>query len=97
MFDFANTGRPIVFFTYDLDTYRDQVRGFYLDFERQAPGPLLRTSDELAAALADTDGLRPEYADRYSEFVAAYCELDDGLAASRVIDRLFVHEMARTP
>jgi CDP-glycerol glycerophosphotransferase (TagB/SpsB family) len=27
MFDFANTGRPMLFFTYDLEHYRDRLRG----------------------------------------------------------------------
>ncbi|BFO16455.1 hypothetical protein SHKM778_28430 [Streptomyces sp. KM77-8] len=39
MFDYVNTGRPILFFTYDLDHYRDTLRGFYFDFEGSAPGP----------------------------------------------------------
>src|SRR5699024_8264126 len=39
MFDFANTRRPMIFYTYDLETYRDDVRGFYMDFEQEAPGP----------------------------------------------------------
>ena len=39
MFDFAATGRPMLFFTYDLEHYRDQLRGFYFDFEAEAPGP----------------------------------------------------------
>ncbi len=38
MFDFANTGRPMLFFTYDLDAYRDQVRGLYLDLATRPPG-----------------------------------------------------------
>jgi CDP-glycerol glycerophosphotransferase len=97
MFDFANTGRPMLFFTYDLETYRDQVRGFYFDFEQQAPGPLLRTSGELASALADIDAVRQQYVGRYADFVANYCELDDGLASARVADRVFAHEMASTP
>ena len=29
MFDYASTGRPMLFFTYDLADYRDNVRGFY--------------------------------------------------------------------
>jgi CDP-glycerol glycerophosphotransferase len=89
MFDFANTGRPMLFFTYDLDTYRDEIRGFYFDFLEQAPGPLLRTSEELAAALTGLDAVRAEYARRYEEFVAAFCELDDGGATARVVDRVF--------
>ena len=40
MFDFAVTGKPMVFYTYDLAHYRDDVRGFYFDLEEVAPGPL---------------------------------------------------------
>ncbi|MBT2401593.1 CDP-glycerol glycerophosphotransferase family protein [Streptomyces sp. ISL-100] len=30
LFDFAHSGRPMLFFTYDLEHYRDTLRGFYL-------------------------------------------------------------------
>jgi CDP-glycerol glycerophosphotransferase len=89
MFDYANTGRPMLFFTYDLDSYRDEVRGFYFDFLARAPGPLLATTDEVAAALVDLDAVRRQYAERYAAFVAEFCELDDGHAAARVVDRVF--------
>ena len=42
MFDFANTGRPMLFFTYDLERYEEEIRGFYFDFEATAPGPAAR-------------------------------------------------------
>ena len=89
MFDFANTGRPMLFFTYDLDAYRDQVRGLYLDLAERAPGPLLRTTDEVAAALNDLDAVRADYEQRYRDFAGTFCELDDGGAAGRVVDRVF--------
>jgi CDP-glycerol glycerophosphotransferase len=90
MVDFANTGRPMLFFTYDLDAYEDEIRGFYLDdFVGTVPGPLLRTTDEVAEALQGLDGVQAQYADRYSTFREAFCELDDGHAAARVVDRLF--------
>jgi CDP-glycerol glycerophosphotransferase len=92
MFDFANTGRPMVFFTYDLDTYRDEVRGFYFDLLERAPGPLLATSDEVAEALRDPEALRSQYARRYAEFAAEFCALDDGRASGRVVDRVFAQE-----
>ena len=57
MCDFAATGRPIVLFTYDLEQYRDDLRGFYLDLAAEAPGPLLATTDEVAAAIRDLDGV----------------------------------------
>lgn len=88
MADFANTGRPMLFLTPDLDHYRDTVRGFYLDFEGRAPGPLLRSTDDLVGALRDLDSVTRESADRYARFHTAFCPLDDGLAASRVADLL---------
>ena len=39
MFDFANTRKPMLFFTYDLDEYKNNIRGFYMDFEEEAQGP----------------------------------------------------------
>jgi CDP-glycerol glycerophosphotransferase len=90
MVDFANTGRPMLFFTYDLDAYEDEIRGFYLDdFVGTVPGPLLRTTDDVAEALQGLDGVRDEYAERYAAFRETFCELDDGHAAARVVDRLF--------
>jgi CDP-glycerol glycerophosphotransferase len=89
MVDFANTGRPMLFYTYDLDAYREEIRGFYLDFVETAPGPLLGTTDELAEALLDVEGTQAAHAGRYEAFRSTFCELDDGGAAARVVDRTF--------
>ncbi|MGY1719215.1 CDP-glycerol glycerophosphotransferase family protein [Blastococcus sp. SYSU DS0552] len=88
MFDFAITGRPLLFYTYDLENYRDQLRGFYFDLEDVAPGPLVRDSRELVSAIADVDGIRSEYAERYARFQEMFCHLEDGAAAQRVLDLL---------
>ena len=89
MFDFAITGKPLLFYTYDLVHYRDELRGFYFDFEAEAPGPLCMDMDELIEALADERGTRREFAERYVAFRERYCYLDDGRAAERVVDRVF--------
>jgi CDP-glycerol glycerophosphotransferase len=89
MFDFANTGRPMLFFTYDLESYRDQLRGFYFDFEQTAPGPLLQESEHVVEAIADLDSVHRDYAGRYESFVRQFCPLDDGGAAARIVDRVF--------
>jgi CDP-glycerol glycerophosphotransferase len=91
MFDFAPTGRPILFFTYDLEQYRDNLRGFYFDFEATAPGPLLATSDEVLAAVKDADTVAAAYRDRYAAFAAKFCPLDDGKAGARACDKIFGH------
>ena len=84
MFDFAVTGKPLVFYTYDLETYRDVDRGFYFDLEPVAPGPVVGNEDELTAALTDLPGVRRAYRARYRAFQQTFCPLDDGHAARRV-------------
>lgn len=88
MFDYAHLERPMLFFTYDLEHYRDQLRGFYFDFEAQSPGPLLSTSEELIDALSRIEEVDLEYAERAREFREHFCDLDDGHAALRVIRRM---------
>lgn len=86
MFDFAVTGKPMLFFVYDLERYRDEVHGFYFDLEAQAPGPVLRTSDEVVDALRA--GTQDAYAGAYSAFVKTYCPYDDGFASARASKRI---------
>ncbi|MER5555808.1 CDP-glycerol glycerophosphotransferase family protein [Streptomyces sp. NPDC002793] len=88
MFGFAHTGRPMLFHTYDLEHYRDTVRGFCLDFETRAPGPLLVTTDEVAQALRGTPASRELHAEAYESFRRDHCGPADGGAARRVVDRL---------
>ncbi|WP_067489254.1 bifunctional glycosyltransferase/CDP-glycerol:glycerophosphate glycerophosphotransferase [Actinomadura hibisca] len=88
LFDFAMTLRPMLFFTYDLERYRDDVRGFCFDFEKDAPGPLLRTSAELIDAVRDADTIRESHARAYQEFSARFCPHRGGDAARRAVDRL---------
>jgi CDP-glycerol glycerophosphotransferase len=89
MFDFAVTGKPMLFYTYDLAQYRDEVRGFYFDFEREAPGPLLATTAEVCEAVRELEDVRRRYADAYAQVAERYCYLEDGQASERVIDAVF--------
>ncbi|MFJ8928968.1 CDP-glycerol glycerophosphotransferase family protein [Streptomyces sp. NPDC102364] len=93
MFDYAHLERPMLFFTYDLDHYRDTLRGFYFDFEADSPGPLLRTSPELIEAIRDIEKVHIAHQDRFARFQHLFCDLDDGRAAARVVDRML--EQAR--
>jgi len=88
MFDFAVTGRPMLFFTYDLADYRDRLRGFYFDPDRQ-PGPHLSTSAEVIAAIRDIDAVSAAHAGAYAAFRADFTPWDDGHAAQRLVDRVF--------
>jgi len=93
MFDFAITRKPMLFFAYDLERYRDDIRGFYFDFEAEAPGPLLRRSEEVVAGLRDLDGVAERHGEAYAAFRERFCHLEDGRASARALDAL----LARVP
>jgi CDP-glycerol glycerophosphotransferase len=84
-FDFAVTGKPILYFTYDLEHYRDDLRQFYFDLAEIAPGPLLGTLDEVLDALGDLDRVAADHRDRYDRFRERFCSREDGSATDRVL------------
>jgi len=88
-FDFAALDRPMVFFAYDLPKYRDELRGFYLDYDSQVPGPIAQTNAELIATLDGLEGIWPAYGQRLLDFRRTYGPLDDGGASDRVLDAFF--------
>lgn len=85
-FDYAILNRPILFFAYDLDEYRDDIRGFYFQLEKQAPGPIVKTSTELIEAIKE---MKQVEGAAFSAFSSQFCSLEDGQATKRVVDELF--------
>src|SRR5690625_2144503 len=92
MFDFANTKRPMLFFTFDLQTYRDDVRDFYMDFESEAPGPLLKTTDEIIHHINNIEATIIQYQEKQEQFYKNYCYLEDGNATKRATDALLLNK-----
>ncbi|MGW9607711.1 CDP-glycerol glycerophosphotransferase family protein, partial [Heyndrickxia sporothermodurans] len=88
MFDYAILNRPILFFTYDLESYRDNLRGFYIDFETEAPGPLLRTTEEIVDSILNLEDIKREYSEKFNEFRNKYCQFDEGDASRKVIEKV---------
>ena len=88
-FDYANLKRPILYYMYDLEKYRDVLRGFYLDVEKELPGPILQTNDEVVEAIKNIDKVTEEYKDKYAEFYDRFCCIDDGHADERVVKAVF--------
>lgn len=88
-FDYANLRRPILFFTYDISKYRSILRGFYTDFEKEAPGPLLETSDQVINAISNIESIETEYKETFNYFYNKFCHLDTGMAAKRISEKVF--------
>ena len=86
MFDFSVTGKPMIFLAPDLDDYIAK-RGFYFDFEQEAPGPILKDASFLRKALESIDSQKVQYAARYLAWQQKFNKLEDGLATKRVVDK----------
>ncbi len=90
-FDFANLKRPMVFYMYDLEHYRDRSNGFYIDVEEELPGRIVRTNQDLAEEIKRVS-VEFEYDEKYKRFNDKYNYLDDGNATERVVNTIFPQE-----
>ena len=87
-FDWLLTGKPVAFFVPDLESYLAR-RPPLLDYASTAPGPLLRSTEEVIEALRDLPGLAAGYADARQRARRRFNALDDGGATARVVDAFF--------
>ena len=88
-FDYAHSKRPILFFVPDLNHYVENVRGLYLNMEKELPGPLIKNNDELIEAIRNIDDVLIEYNDKYDEFYERFCILCKGNSAEKIIKKVF--------
>ncbi|MFG2023083.1 CDP-glycerol glycerophosphotransferase family protein [Streptomyces sp. NPDC048825] len=89
MFDYALLDRPMFFFAYDYEEYAYEGRGTYFDLLERAPGPVVRTEDELHAVLGSLEKQAVKYAAAREQFVADFGEYDKGNAAQSVVEQFF--------
>lgn len=84
MFDFSVTGKPIMFLAPDLERYRAE-RGFYFDFEAEAPGPILKTEAEVLETLGKLPETAKTFQSAYKHWQSKFNGLEDGKASERVV------------
>lgn len=90
MFDYSNLKRPIIFFAYDLENYRDEVRGFYFDLLQEGPGPVVKTTDEVLESIINIEKVKLEYKQKQVNFYQKFCHLDDGESSKRLYEEIFL-------
>jgi len=91
-FDYANLKRPMLFYVYDIDEYRDVLRGFYFDIEKEAPGPLVYSTEEIIEKVNKLKNNDESINEAINRFYKKFCYLDDGEATKRVVDRIFLNK-----
>ena len=78
IFEYSLLNKPMVFYCYDYDEYN---RDFYLDYEKDLPGRLLRSYRELEEYICKGDFSE---ADRAKEFHERYMSACDGKSGERI-------------
>jgi CDP-glycerol glycerophosphotransferase len=88
-YDFLLTGRPQVFFPYDLAKYLSRDRAMFYPFEEMAPGPKPTDQASLFGVLRDilVDG-RDEYVEEREQLTRKLFTHCDGRAAERISERM---------
>lgn len=87
-FDYANLKRPIIFFMYDLEFYKNKLRGFYLELE-ELPGDIVENEEEIINIINNMDDYNIKNKEKYEKFNEKFNYLDDGNAARRIIEKIF--------
>lgn len=86
-FDYAYLKRPILFYPYDYHLYKEELRGFYLNYEKDLPGKIAKNSkqllEEINHALAHPDMSANQ---KFMNFYNRFCAINDGLSSLKVVN-----------
>ncbi|NKE06824.1 CDP-glycerol glycerophosphotransferase family protein [Mesobacillus selenatarsenatis] len=85
IFDFAITGRPMIFYSYDLGAYE---RGFDFDYRTKLPGPIVFNQEELEVELKDYRKLSETYHEAVLQFAKEYNAGFDGKSTEKAVKLL---------
>src|SRR5690625_1261470 len=83
-FEFSLLNKPMIFYTYDLETYRNE-RGLWGNFTEIVPGPIVNTTEELIEEIKqnefDTEKIK-QFSNEWNE----YCH---GNSSEKLIEAIY--------
>ena len=92
VFEYSLFERPMLFYAYDLEDYFDW-RGFYYDFDELAPGPVVRTNEEIIDFIRHIEARFDR--DRVRQFRKRFMSACDGHATQRILELVFGRSFGR--
>ncbi|WP_461461055.1 CDP-glycerol glycerophosphotransferase family protein [Methanobrevibacter sp.] len=87
MVEYTILDKPIILFAYDLDNYLKYERGFYIDYKKDVPGTIVKTTDELINTIKNENF----NTDRLEEFKNLQFDNLDGKASRRIVEFVLNH------
>lgn len=88
-FDYAYLKRPILFYPYDYEIYKDELRGFYLDYQKDLPGEIaynpIELWDKIERGLAQSNMSIDQ---RFNTFYDRFCKINTGNASKEIVEEI---------
>ncbi len=89
MFDYSLLHRPMYFYCYDLEKYAGHQRGFYFDFQEEAPGPISLTTEELLRDIQlPADEKERLYGEKRQAFYNKFHTYENGTASKQIAEKI---------
>ena len=88
-FDYANLSRPIIFYMYDFEEYKNNLRDFYLEMS-ELPGPIVYENKDLC------DMIRKQerefvYNEEYKKFNERFNTYNDANSSLRALGKCILN------
>ncbi|MEL0537512.1 CDP-glycerol:glycerophosphate glycerophosphotransferase [Staphylococcus debuckii] len=91
MFDYGILKRPQFFFAYDIEKYDKGLRGFYMDYKNDLPGPIFTDPHALSESLKDIPKVKRDYQEKIDAFYDRFCSIENGKASQYIGDMIHNH------
>ena len=85
MFDYLLLRKPIVLNGFDVEIYRDKVRGFYLEYT-DLPADNITDVDSLLLILEDLSAYKEKHKESYDRALQTYSSFERGQSSKNVFD-----------
>lgn len=78
----------MIFFAYDLDEYKNNLRDFYFDMVEEVPGPICQSNEEMIEFIKNCteESYMEEFGEKYRKWNEKFNQFDDGRASAKIID-----------
>ena len=87
-FDFLLLDRPIVFYDYDYEEYSSNMRGFFYNYEENAPGLKVKTQSDMQEAILQSLNDEDSFAEKRGQVSNRFHTHKDENSSNRIIDAI---------
>ncbi|RBQ22656.1 hypothetical protein ALNOE001_16110 [Candidatus Methanobinarius endosymbioticus] len=87
MIEYAILSKPIIFYPFDFNYYKNNERDFYFDYNN-VPGPIAKNTEDIINLIKENDFDKENYFDikKIKDFVAMNLDYLDNNSSKRIVD-----------